>query len=230
MAGTALSLLIFAIVLIPAVCATWGYERFYEAYSRRAKDWAFKLAGISCILFVVAAGPVYWFLAEYWERIKNLESLSWWLWLAPVAYIALPTLLGMLFGWMSSRAGQSWTSFFQVFRGSRVAPTAWDYIFERHPAGLFRCKLQSGQWVGGMYHQQEDRFGHAPPSYAGAEPGHRDIYISDPVEIDQTTGQPKYDEAGNLVWLAKDPWPRAGLLIKWENIEVMFFEAGYWQR
>ncbi len=225
--------LLLLVLLLPGAFAAWGFERHVQRYGRRLKDWLLRLAGLSAGCLAVGAWPLHWLASSYWDDFTDGTALPWPVFLAPVAYLAVPAAVGWLLG-LLMRPDNSIkrdprkplrVRIASVLRrpilrraaskllGPNRAPTAWDALFDAREAGFIRCRFRSGRWVGGMYAK-------ASPvsSYVGPEGPDQDIYIAYGAEFDQCTGEPalQEDEDG-LVWL------NGGILLKWADIESLEF-------
>jgi len=225
--------LLLLVLLLPGAFAAWGFERHVRRYGRRLKDWLLRLAGLSAVCLAVGAWPLHWVVSSYWDDFIDGGALPWFVFLAPVAYLAVPAAVGWSLGLLMRprnlvesqphRPLRVWfTSALRkpILRriasrlpGPNRAPTAWDALFEARKAGLIRCRLRSGRWVGGLYAR-------ASPvsSYVGPEGPDQDIYVAYAAEFNQDTGEPalRVDD-GDLVWLG------GGILLKWADIESLEF-------
>ncbi|WP_419837104.1 DUF6338 family protein [Candidatus Poriferisodalis sp.] len=156
MAELADTALVLIVLLLPGAFAAWGYERYHELYARRSKDWLLRLAAIAGMCLVVTSGPLYWLISNYGDDFRNQRSLPIWMIIVPIAYVAIPSLLGMIAGLTVGRLTRRFerfgTRFTRILASSRNAPTSWDYLFQHKNSGLVRCKLRgSDRWVGGIF-------------------------------------------------------------------------------
>lgn len=204
MTNIAYAALALAALLIPGVAAVWAYERRHEVYSRRARDWLFRLTAISAVILGLLALPLYWLMQTYWDDFRNLQPLPWWLVaFAPSGYILMSAVLGAL----AARFGRP-------ADGNKNAPNAWAHLFQREKTGMVRCRLKSGRWIGGLYDRD---------SYASAQGPKRDIYLTRAVEI--TDGGTVLRTAdGEPRWVGSQSL-HTGLLVKWDDIETLEFTA-----
>lgn len=225
--------LLLLVVLLPGAFAAWGFERHVQRYGRRLKDWLLRLAGLSAVCLAVGAWPLHWVVSSYWDDFTDGNALPWFVYLAPVAYLAVPAAVGWWLGLLMRSRNSMEHACRKPFRvrlrsalrrpilqrvvsklpGPNRAPTAWDALFEAREPGFIRCRLRSGRWVGGLYAR-------ASPvsSYVGPEGPDQDIYIAYAVEFDQDTGEPAFGEdEDEFVWLD------GGILLKWADIESLEF-------
>ena len=225
--------LLLLVLLLPGAFAAWGFERHAQRYGRRLKDWLLRLAGLSAVCLAVGAWPLHWVISSYWDDFTDGKALPWLVYLAPVAYLAVPAAVGWWLGLLmrprnllESEPRKSFRTRLKsalrqpVLRraasrlpGPHRAPSAWDALFDAREAGFVRCRLRSGRWVGGLYAK-------ASPvsSYVGPEGPDQDIYIAYAAEFDQGTGEPALKEGEDeLVWL------NGGILLKWADIESLEF-------
>ena len=225
--------LLLLALLLPGAFAAWGFERHVQRYGRRLKDWLLRLAGLSAVCLALGAWPLHWVVSSYWDDFTQGRALPWYVFLAPVAYLAVPAAVGWSLGLlmrprnlieseprmplrMRLRSALRRPILRRVasqLPGPHRAPTAWDALFDARQAGFVRCRLRSGRWVGGLYAK-------ASPvsSYVGPEGPEQDIYVAYAAEFDQGTGEPalREDKRG-LVWL------NGGILLKWADIESLEF-------
>ena len=112
--------------------------------------------------------------------------------------------------------------------GSKRAPRAWNYLFERR-SGFVRCRMKPGAWIGGLF----DIAG-TPRSCAAGETDELDLYVSRAVHLDQRTGAIVYrsqnapSEPADTDGATLD-FTGGGLLVKWsevEHLEFMSSDAG----
>lgn len=225
--------LLLMVLLLPGAFAAWGFERHVQRYGRRLKDWLLRLAGLSAVCLAVGAWPLHWVVSSYWDDFARGRALPWYVFLTPVAYLAVPAAVGWSLGLLmrprnliaSATREPLRTRLGSVLRrpilrrvasalpGPNRAPTAWDALFDARASGFIRCRLRSGRWVGGLYAR-------ASPvsSYVGPEGPDQDIYIAYAAEFDQGTGEPALrEDTQGLVWL------NGGVLLKWADIESLEF-------
>ena len=90
--------LLLLVLLLPGAFAAWGFERHVQRYGRRLKDWLLRLAGLSAGCLAVGAWPLHWLASSYWDDFTDGTALPWPVFLAPVAYLAVPAAVGWLLG------------------------------------------------------------------------------------------------------------------------------------
>ena len=207
------TVLLLIVLLLPGGFAAWGFENRVERYGQRQRDWLLRIAGFSAVLLAFGAWPMHWFARSYWVDVRdNAEMAPWWLYLLLPLYMLVPLAVGWLIGAAvraarEERPNQQWWRsplHWTNLLSQRRTPTAWHHLFDQNPSGLVRCKLRSGEVVGGMFTQ--------PESYASGE--QVDIYISEAV-LFGSDGDPETDGDGFLV---VQHW---GILIKWEDIKTL---------
>ncbi|WP_420446288.1 DUF6338 family protein [Candidatus Poriferisodalis sp.] len=225
--------LLLLVLLLPGAFAAWGFERHVQRYGRRLKDWLLRLAGLSAVCLAVGAWPLHWVVSSYWDDFIQGRALPRYVFLAPVAYLAVPAAVGWSLGLLmrprnlidneprmplhirlrSVLRPPILRRIASTLPAPNRAPTAWDALFDAREAGFVRCRLRSGRWVGGLYAK-------ASPvsSYVGPEGPDQDIYIAHAAEFDQGTGEPALrEDEDEFVWL------NGGILLKWADIESLEF-------
>jgi len=201
---------VLALGLLPGALYVWSFERLVGAWGIGLSDRVLRFVGVSAILHALFAPLTYrlWLDFVRTGRIASGDA-SPYLWLAPIAYVAIPVALGSLVGTGTQR-GQRWASY---VTGPDPAPRAWDYLFGTHPDGWIRLKLKSGGWLAGAYAVKED----GSKSYAASYPEPQDLFLVEVVEVDPDTGEFMFDEEG-------EPWLRgSGILIRWDEVEYLEF-------
>lgn len=201
---------VIVIALLPGAIYVWSFERIVGAWGIGLSDRILRFVGFS-VVFHALLGPVGYRLWVDFVRSDRLGSghLPLILWLVPVAYVAIPALVGTLVAWGTLR-DRAWA---RLFTGPAPAPRAWDELFTTHPNGWIRLRLKSGTWLGGGYVVRED----GVRSYAASYPEEQDLYLAEAAEIDPETGDFVRDEFD-------DPVPRgSGILIRWDEVEYLEF-------
>ena len=87
--------LLLLALLLPGAFAAWGFERHVQRYGRRLKDWLLRLAGLSAVCLALGAWPLHWVVSSYWDDFTQGRALPWYVFLAPVAYLAVPAAVGI---------------------------------------------------------------------------------------------------------------------------------------
>ena len=196
------------VALLPGALFSWSFERWAGRFGIALKDRALRFLGASAVLLSVAAGPLYWIYANYWDVFVNREPLPWWFWGLPILYTIVPLLAGSLVGYAWKR---NWPGA-RLIIGRDRAPRAWDHLFQDQPAGVIRCRLKSGIWIAGMYAEAD---GHGP--FASGYPEQQDLYLPAFLAIDPDTGQIFVNDRNDPLVLD------AGVLVRWEEIEFLEF-------
>lgn len=178
--------LLLLVVLLPGAFAAWGFERHVQRYGRRLKDWLLRLAGLSAVCLAVGAWPLHWVVSSYWDDFTDGNALPWFVYLAPVAYLAVPAAVGWWLGLLMRSRNSMEHVRRKPFRvrlssalrrpilqrvvsklpGPNRAPTAWDALFEAREPGFIRCRLRSG--AGSAVSMPEHRL--FPPTWAQKDP------------------------------------------------------------
>lgn len=177
-----------ALAVLPGALYTWSFERVVGRWGSGAADRVLRFAGSSALFLAAYAYPAYLLWANYLHRpvdtAGKLEyhNLIWqarvlpaWLFLLPVAFVALPVALGTLTGYavtQARRGDSAWWAFLaRILAGRAPAPRAWDHVFFGGTQAVVRIRLKEGGWIGG-------RFGAA--SYAaGYGESPQDLYLEE---------------------------------------------------
>ena len=178
------------------------------------------MAGFSALFWTLASWPIYWFLSTHHKDIGRLKPVSPWLVVVPVLYLGVPLGFGVLLGYLSKQhAFKRWLS-------PRRHPSAWDYLFGEEKAAFVRCRLNTGEWVGGFFtleHWTSDENTYAPartPSYVGTDGESFDLFISDGVYLDQDTGEPLWEDSDRMART------HTGILVEQPNVAYLEFKLG----
>lgn len=199
---------VIVIALLPGALYVWAFERQAGRWGVGLSDRILRFVGGSAVFHSAVAPLTYWLWADQWIRIRDAESLSWWLWPLVMAYVALPVLGGTFVG-RGVRREARWTAF---FTGPDPAPRAWDHLFGQKADGWVRLRMKSGGWIGGAYADANGR-----RSYSAGYPEPQDIYLAAAVDLDPETGEFNFDTAGNI------PLLDGGILVRWEEVEHLEF-------
>lgn len=212
--------------LVPGIVFELGIERVVGYWRTSLSDRLFRFFAESVVLQTVAAPITYAVVRRYdafpskphvtlWAQVSlRYSHLPWLAWLAGVAYVLVPFLLG--FGAGLLVRGSPDGRLARVLVGRDLPPRAWDYLFSRRPAGVVRARLKDGSWVAGLYAPTEDetRIG-----YASSFPAAEDLYLPNRVDIDPSTGEVRTTD-GRPVTL---PW---ALLLRRDDVDLLeIFEA-----
>ena len=195
--------------LLPGALYIWSVERMAGRWGVALSDRLFRFVGTSAVFHAVAAPATYLLWRSQWLSVRNGDPVTWWLWLAPLAYVLLPLAAGTAIGW-GSRNGRGWA---RAFTGPDPAPRAWDYLFQGGRDGWIRLRLKSGSWIGGAFATTESGL----KSYTAGYPEPQDVFLATAADIDPETGEFLFDEDGA---------PRlrtGGVLVRWEEVEYLEF-------
>lgn len=169
------------VALVPGAAAAAGFEWHSVRYGRRSKDWVLRLLLFSGLWLAAGFWAWHWLAMNHWASLVSLRPVPWYVNLVPASFVGVPYTFGWGVGWLTAHAPHRMR---RLLGGNRT-PTAWDHLFETQEAGLLRCRLRSGRWVGGFY--AEDK---KATSYAGADDDDRDLYIARAILFDQQTAAP----------------------------------------
>lgn len=208
MASGLQALTLLVIALLPGAFFVWGFERNAGRYGIGLKDRVLRLIGVSSAFIAAFAWVLYWLYASHWPAFRSGERLPVWLVVVPVAYLAIPGILGWFVG-SRLRNGSRWA---RALAGSSRAPRAWDHLFQDRDAGWVRCRMKSQTWIGGVYAE----IGSKKP-YASGYPENQEIFLTRSIFVDQADGSFIYGADGRPLLGA------GGILIRWEEIEFMEF-------
>lgn len=196
------------VALLPGAMFSWSFERWAGRFGIGLKDRALRFMGLSAVLLSMAAGPLYWIYANYWDAFMNRKPLPGWFWVLPIAYIFVPLVAGSLSGYAWK---QNWPGARLIIGRDRV-PRAWDHLFLDRPAGGIRCRLKSGTWIAGIYAETD-----AGRPFAAEYPEPQDLYLPATLGIDPDTGRMLISDSNEPLVLD------LGVLVRWEEIEFLEF-------
>lgn len=212
--------------LVPGIVFELGIERVVGYWRTSLADRVFRFFAESVALQAIAAPVTYVVLRHYgvlpfkasatfWPQLTDRYShVPWFAWLAAVAYVLVPFLLGFGAGSLVRLSPDGVLA--RVLVGRDLPPRAWDYLFSLHPAGVVRARMKDGHWVAGLYGRTEDE---RRAGYASSYPASEDLYLSTRIEIDPMTGEVATRD-GRPITL---PW---ALLLRREDVDVLeLFEA-----
>ena len=159
-------------------------------------------------MLAIAAWPLHWLYANHWDTFANRQALPPWFWIVPILYTIAPLVGGGVlgFGW---KKNWSWARY---IGGRDRTPRAWDHLFQDQPAGGVRCKLKSGNWIGGVFGEVNKR-----RPYASGYPEPQDLYLAATIRLDPYTGEILTDCEGH------PEIQDSGILLRWEEIEYLEF-------
>lgn len=186
-------------LLLPGAFAAWAFQRHREWYGNRARDWSVRLAGYSALLLAAGSWPLYWFLSRYHQDLAGFRPVPRWLALVPVVYLGVPLAVGSAMGFLSRHR------MLARLLAPRRHPSAWDHVFGAERPGFVRCRLRTGEWVGGLLtrehwimHKGRYEFNELP-SHVAADGESFSMFISVGMFLDQDTGAPLRDGLGDML-------------------------------
>lgn len=216
--STVIGLLIILVFVLPGSVYTWAYERQTSAFGVTFADRLLRFIAVSTIFHIVLAWPEYVLYRTALAGQDNVLTGQFAaLWLGMVLLVAVPAMLGTVFGGLyasrTDRTGWEWIrkhlparteqGLLNVALGRTPAPRAWDNLFSERPNKYLRVRAEGDTWIAGRF---------AAGSYAGGFPHQTDLYLEEAWEVDQQTGQLGTNGLGFPVYVAADT-------IKW--IEVV---------
>ncbi|HEV7886092.1 MAG TPA: DUF6338 family protein [Acidimicrobiales bacterium] len=183
-----------ALAVLPGALYTWSFERVVGRWGSGAADRVFRFTGSSAMFLAAYAYPAYLLWTNYLHSrevvggVVFYRNLLWegrllpvWLFLLPIAYVAVPMAAGTFAGHAvtQARRGDSprWAFAARVMAGRAPAPRAWDHVFFGGLEAVVRVRLQEGGWVGG-------RFG-ASSYAAGYGETPQDLYLEEAFIINE---------------------------------------------
>ncbi len=202
------ALVVLAVALIPGALYVWAYERQAGGKGIGFSDRVLRFVGGSAIFHALFAPLTVWLWSDVWPRVRDGSSVSWFLWLVPVAYVVVPIAAGSYVGSCVQR-GAWWT---RALTGPQPAPRAWDYLFHHQIDGWIRLRLKSGEWIAGAFADANGR-----RSYAASYPEPQDLYLAAAARVDPETGEFVVTDDDEIELLP------GGLLVRWEEVEYLEF-------
>jgi hypothetical protein len=238
MIGTLQALLVAVIVVLPGALYTIARENHGASWAWRGTDGAtlvFRFLAFSAVFHAVFVWLTYWAYQELvvTDDLYDGKPISWWWYLAVLAYMAIPYLWGVLV------EKQRRTKFIEqalrrkyismVLRWKYIAPCwgkisrlllwwrsdsppelrAWDFLFSKRQVGVVRLRLTNDEWKAGLWAN----------SFASSYGEEGDLYLAEQYFVDKE-GVIRQDANGDYVSGG------AGLLIRWS--EVRYLEFSEW--
>jgi hypothetical protein len=96
MPDTLQALGVLVIALLPGALYVWAFERQVGRWGIGLSDRALRFIGGSAMFHAAAAPLSYGLWADHWDAVRSARPVSWWLWLVPMLYVALPWAGGAL--------------------------------------------------------------------------------------------------------------------------------------
>ncbi|MDG9677919.1 DUF6338 family protein [Micromonospora sp. DH14] len=212
MPTTFLALAVAIMAILPGAACTFAYGARVGSYGVSLPDRVTRFLAVSIIFQALLSGLTYKLYVELVAtgRLERGEVSPWAIELTAVCYVAIPYLAGWLVG---EGITKDWLRLRSLVRGS-PEPRAWDFLFShRRPTAILRIKLKSGQYIAGAFGTSAD----GKRSHASGYPEAGDLYLSQTVAVDDTTGEFLRNDDQELIF------GPGGMLIRWD--EVIFLEV-----
>ena len=199
---------VVALGLMPGALYLWSIEGVVGGWWLGLSDRLYRFIGWSVGLHIMMAPLSYGLWVHYFRegqwQTASLDLI--WLWLALVAYVAVPVTAGQVIG-RNWKRGKTWA---RLFVGD-PAPSGWDHVWADVKVAWVRARLKGGGWVGGLYCQSEN----GPNSYASGFPNTPDLYLAIGAVVDSGSGQWVFDEDG------APQCTDSGILLRWDDVDVV---------
>lgn len=209
------ALVIALLAVMPGGLYTWAFEQQAGRWGAQATDRLQRFVGASALFLAVELPLVYEFYRRFGvtRQIADGRALPAWVWLLPIAVVAIPLLLGRLAG----RAAYQRKPWVRFLTGPAPAPRAWDHLFAQADLnGWILLKLKDDGWLGGLWGTSEAT---TLTSYAAGYPEIQDLLIAETAEVDED-GEFIVDERGV---------PRlhgVAALVRWDEVDYALFVPG----
>jgi hypothetical protein len=240
MIGTLQALLVAVIAVLPGALYTIARENHGASWAWRRTDGAtliFRFLAFSAVFHALFAWLSYLAYQQLvvTDDLYNGQAISWWWYLALLAYTAIPYLWGVLVEkerqgrliqgvprWKSVQKVLRWRLASKVLRwgepgrliswwrsDSPPELRAWDFLFSKRQVGVVRLRLTNDEWKAGLW----------ADSFASSYGEEGDLYLAHQYLV---------DEDGVLLQDAYGAYlpGGAGLLIRWS--EVRYLEFSKW--
>jgi hypothetical protein len=165
--STLQAVLAIVLAVLPGALYLWGFEREAGKWGIGISDTVLRFVAASAIFQALYAAPLYILYSRYVRhevgggKTEAIEhpladgNLPWWLLFVPVAYVALPAILGTFVGRSVQSEHRTAKRFARIMAGRHPAPRAWDDLFAARPSGAVRARLKGdGSWVGGFFGEE----------------------------------------------------------------------------
>jgi hypothetical protein len=135
-----------------------------------------------------------------------------------IAYVFLPVIVGYIVG-QATKRNVRWMNFIV---GEQPAPRAWDSLFLQGGSGYVRIKLKGaangeGRWMAGWFGSASIK-GQLRHSRIARYPEMQDLYLVQTLSCDEHSGELLLHN-GEVIAL------NVGLLVRWEEVQYLTFEA-----
>jgi uncharacterized protein DUF6338 len=207
--------LVTSLLVLPGALYTWGIERVIGHWGVGLADRLLRFIGISACFHVALAPLTYHSYRAYFQAgALRAGSLSIGSWLALLAYVFGPLVVGLVVG-RGLRRQSRWA---RAIAGAHRAPRAWDMVFGLRTPAYVWLRLKGSddgdqaRWLVGWYGtgRARGRIG----SYGGRFPAQQDLYLAETFACNEETGQLLVRD-GFLIPLNE------GLLIRWDEIRYL---------
>jgi hypothetical protein len=200
------ALAVAIVAILPGATYSFAYERHAGAYGAHVGDRLIRFV-VASAAFHALFGDLEFVLARHLEN-SGLDAAHWWqVELIIVAYFAIPFLAGSALG-IATKQDLRWARWFV---GSSRHPRAWDHLWTQNRQLLVRIKLNSGEYLAGLFEPADDGIS----SYASGYGEEADVYLSRQLIVDAETGAFVVDANGLPVAYE----PVTGLLVRAAEVE-----------
>jgi Family of unknown function (DUF6338) len=210
---------VLVLAVLPGALYVWAFERVVGPWGIGLTDRILRFTGISVVVHALLAPITY-----RWYRLYVVSGdlaagrpLPRTVWLALLAYVFVPIIVGYAIG-QGTKRNVSWVS---VIVGEQPAPRAWDELFLQGGSGYVRVKLKGagdkeGEWVAGWFGSAEIE-GQSRRSRVARYPETQDLYLVQTLACDERSGEIVVRDGDVVVF-------NVGLLVRWEEVEYLYFE------
>jgi hypothetical protein len=116
---------VVAVALLPGALYVWAFERQAGRWGVGLSDRVLRFVGGSALFHALAAPLSYWLRANQWKAVRAGETVTWWLWLVVICYVAVPAIGGTVVG-VGVRHEKRWTvAFTGPDPAPRSSPARW---------------------------------------------------------------------------------------------------------
>lgn len=212
MPDTFQALWVLLLALLPGAMYTWAYEREVGGWGTNFSDRLLRFVGVSVIFQALISPLTYWLYSKFIRDAPPGGSrLPLWLWPLVMLYVAIPLAAGLV----TAHAFHKGNRISRFLLGRAPAPRSWEHLFSSPELrGWVRIRLKSGEWLVGAYSRAN---GTPLRSYAAGFPNDQDLYLSETVECDSTTGAVELNND------MSPPYRGAGILIRWDEVSFLEF-------
>jgi len=215
MPATVTALVIALLGVLPGGLYTWALEQQAGRWGTNATDRLQRFAGASAIFLVLELPLIYECYRRFGvtRQLSEGRALPPWVWLLPIALVAVPLVLGRVAG----RAAYQRRGWVRFLTGPSPAPRAWDHLFAQAELnGWLLVKLKGGTWLGGLWGTSDAT---QLTSYAAGYPEVQDLLIAEAADV---------DDSGHFVLDANGMPTLQGVaaLVRWDEVDYAVFVPG----